>query len=659
MLRLKLIITSIFFLCCVDLSAQDPVLSDRIANYEMEINLDIESKQLDGLTQLTWKNISSDTITELYFHLYYNAFKNTGSTFFKERGMPSFLTQNIDDECGWGWSQIESFVDEAENNLIINAEYAQPDDDNAEDQTVLRIPLKNSILPGESAQFSFNWRAKIPQTMIRTGYNKEFYFFAQWFPKVGVYEPEGVRFAETGQWNCHQYHSSGEYYADFGNYKVSMSVPENYIVASSGQLTGQEKKGDKKVWKFEVNDVIDFTWSCSPHYIIQTTEYKDTEIKLYTYPYKVHLKDRYFPTIKYCMEYLENKLEPYPYPTLSIIDPPIHGMFTGGMEYPTLITSLSFEFFPEGFKTPETLVVHEYIHQYFMQMVATHEVEEAWMDEGITSFFESKILDDYLGDTESTINAFGVKSGNKQFNRAEFFGSNKKMLGPNSIKSWEYKHGGYGDIAYNKAALWLQTLEGLLGEEVMDQVFRTYFQRWKFKHPDRQDFIDVVNEISLECCSEKFPKGMDWFFEQVLFGTDLCDYKVASISNEFKEIKRGFYLDLDNCERIEEEEERFQNRVILHREGGVKIPIEFDIHFDNGDVERHYWSGQERSHDVTNISTKKITKVIIDPEYKNYLDADFINNSLTDQKQSGKFVKFFGKLFRNIQEVFELSTLVI
>ena len=158
-------------LCCLCHQAQDNALSDRIANYEMEIALDVDNKTLDGLTQLTWKNTSPDTIKALYFHLYYNAFKNTGSTFFKERGVPPFLTRNIDEDCGWSWSQIESFVDANENNLITQAEYVHTDDDNAEDQTVLKIPLATPILPGESEVYHFNWRAKIPKTMIRTGYN--------------------------------------------------------------------------------------------------------------------------------------------------------------------------------------------------------------------------------------------------------------------------------------------------------------------------------------------------------------------------------------------------------------------------------------------------------------------------------------------------------
>ena len=656
----KLVLSTLIFVLCLQsgLTQEEP-LSNLVANYDMDIFLDVENKKIDASTKLTWKNISSDTIMELYFHLYYNAFKNAKSTFFKERGVPQWLTTDIDQECGWGWSHITEFKDGMGNDLSSRMYYVQPDDNNKDDQTVLRVDLTEPIYPGESHVFNFKWQAKVPKTMPRTGYNKDFYFFAQWFPKTGVYEPAGMRFAKEGQWNCHQYHSSGEYYADFGNYDVKMSVPNDYIVASSGELKGQSKEGDRKIWHFKGHDIIDFTWSCSPHYVLHEDTYKDTKIKFYTYPYKEYLKSRYFPTIKFCMAYLDEHLGPYPYKTLSIIDPPIHGMFTGGMEYPTIITSLSFCFFPEGIRTPETLVVHEYIHQYFMQMVATHEVEEAWMDEGMTTYYEGRILDSYLGQHTSTIDVLGVKCGNREFNRTEFFASDNVTIAPNSIKSWNYKHGGYGDIAYNKAALWLETLEGLIGVELMDKIMRSYFQKWKFKHPSRYDFIQIVNDIVKDEMSQQYPNGMDWYFDQVLYGTEVCDYKVRSISNDENESPRGFIDNIDNCSIIESEHKKYTSEVIIERKGGVQLPIEIELTFDDSTVEVFSWDGQSRSHDVTLQSDKKIIAAKIDPFRKIMLDQNLINNSLTITPQKKGIKKVLNKVLTSLQQIMESITLVI
>jgi hypothetical protein len=612
-------------------------LSPRIANYKMDVRLDIEKKKLTGKTILEWHNTSEVAIDELYFHLYYNAFRNSESTFFRERGVPGFLTQNIDENCGWGWSEIKYIEDQDGNDLSGSMTYVTPDDDNSSDKSVLKVKLLNPVEAGERSTFVFDWEAKIPQTMPRTGYNMDYYFFAQWFPKLGVLEPAGMRYAKTTQWNCHQYHSSGEYYSDFGVYEVNLSVPLDYEVAASGELMGQSKNDSMRTWTYRADDVIDFTWTTSPNYIVQETAYKDTRIMLYSYPEKTHFSKRYFDAILFCMEYLDDHLGPYPYSTLTIVDPPIHGMFTGGMEYPTLITSLTFNSFPAGFKTAETLVMHEYIHQYFMQMVATNETEEPWMDEGITTYYENRILNAFMGERASFIDFAGVSIGSKEYNRAELFSSDKVSVADNTLRSWEYKNGGYKEIAYNKTALWLQTLEGIVGTELMDEIMQSYFQRWKFKHPCRYDFVDVVNEIVIEHMSYKYPDGMNWYFDQVMYGTDICDYQLSEIKEISDSEVRGFYSDLDDCEISSESSiDSIHTNVVVKRNEGLKLPVEVVVNFENGESKMFYWEGEERVHSIKVISESKVISAEIDPDRKIYIDHDFINNSLTvDQSPRG------------------------
>lgn len=653
----KLLYIAYFLFICGNIFPLSAQHSPRIANYDIELQLDTTNKRINADQVLLWRNTSLDTIHELYFHLYYNAFKNSESTFFRERGVPSFLTSDIDSECGWSWIQVLELIDEEGNELMKSSQYVAPDDGNVNDQTVLKVTLINPVLPNSEEIYQIKWESKIPKTMPRTGYNKDFYFFSQWYPKVGVYEAAGVRYNEEGKWNCHQYHSSGEYYSDFGVYDVRITVPINFEVASTGELVGQSKKGNEMTWHFQAEDVIDFTWTCSPQFQIQEDSFNNTRIKLYTYPYKAHFADRYLPTIKHCMAYLEDHFSAYPYPTLSIIDPPIYGMYTGGMEYPTLITSLSFCFFPEGIRTPETLVVHEFIHQYFMQMVATHEVEDPWMDEGITSYYESRILDDLFGKNCSTIDAFGVKAGNAEYNRIEFFSSANTKIAPNVVKSWEFKHGGYGYISYNKTALWLKTMEGLLGVELMDRIMRAYFEKWKFKHPGRNDFIDVVNAFVLKEKADVFPSGMDWFFKQVLFGTEECDYAVATIENKEKVLSRGIYGDLENCEVGIPEDLKYESKVIFHRLGELKFPIDCVVYFDDGSSLEDQWDGQSRTFDISVVGNKKIVSAAIDPDRKIYLDKNFINNSSIQKKQNSKLSRLGIRILTSFQHLLETVAL--
>ena len=635
------------------------VLSPRIANYYMDIYLDTDNKKLKGTTDLIWYNPSQDTINYLLLHLYYNAFRNSKSTFFQERGVPDFLTKGIDDDCGWGWSHILSIKDSAGNDLTSGIKYISPDDDNPQDKTVMKVPLAKTVGGEESVSLRIEWEAKIPKTMPRTGYNKEFFFFAQWFPKVGVYEPQGMRYrTNSGAWNCHQYHSSGEYYSDFGVYDVKLNVPSNYTVAASGVLQEKLDLGQRSTWQFVAEDVIDFTWTASPHYVLTTDNYKETAIKIYAYPAKQHFSQRYINTLKYCMAYLEEHLGPYPYPTISVIDPPIHGMFTGGMEYPTLITSLSFECFPKGFKTPETLVVHEFVHQYFMQMVATHEVEEPWMDEGITTYYEGKILDSYLGDKKSFVEIMGLNIGSKEWNRGEFFSSGNVQIASNARKSWQYTHGGYSQISYNKTALWLQTMEGLLGEATMRKVMKTYFTKWQFKHPCRNDFISVVNEIVAAEKSDLFPQGMDWYFEQVLFGTGICDYAVASIENNMAIPERGFFSDHENCEVRDLNSDKYLSKVILNRLGEIQLPLEIRLTLEDGKQSIMQWNGQDRSSELILESEQKIISAEIDPYNKLPLDNNILNNSLIIKKKEGGARAIFARLVRSLQHLLETVSLL-
>jgi hypothetical protein len=595
----------------------------------MEIELDVDQKMIYGTSIIEWTNPSLNFVDELQFHLYYNAFKNTQSTFMQDRDQFGFLSKSLEEECGWAYSEVVSLLDSNEIDLVPNSEYIAPDDGNEEDQTVLRVPLQKPVGPGESAVFKMQWKAKIPKAMVRTGYNQDYYFFAQWFPKLGVYEPAGMRYEKEGKWNCHQYHASGEYYGEFGNYDVSLLVPQNYVVASSGSLAEESIIGDQKRYRFEVNDVIDFTWSCSPDFQVLERQWKNVKIQLYFYPGHEVFAERYFTTAIQSLEYMDKYVGVYPYTTLTMVDPPLHGLFTGGMEYPTLITSLSSRIFPKGVKAPETLIVHEFVHQYFMQMVATHEQEEPWMDEGFTTYYEGRILDEYYGDKSSLIDTWGVRMGNGEYNRYEFWNSPNPKIADNSYKARDFVHGGYSEIAYNKTAMMLKTLEGILGRERFDAVMRTYFETWKFKHPCGLDFIGVFQESLDEELLSDLQFDLNLFFDQALYGTAECDFKVASISSQKRKAEAGFITSIDTCELLSESKDGFfKNKVVLNRLGEMIVPIDVLITFSNGDQKSLVWDGVKRSTEFVQESQSEIVKVQLDPDRKLNLEKNIINNTL-------------------------------
>lgn len=650
-----------FFLTCLLLAvhgyAQSETLSPRIANYDMQIVLNTEDKKLEGNTKLIWKNPGSTAVTELQFHLYYNAFKNSESTFLKESGeIPDFFIETLVEDCGWSWTEIRSMTDQYGHDLIKGMAFIQPDDDNLDDQTVLQVLLPESVAPNDSITIEFSWTAKIPKAMIRTGWNMDYYFFAQWFPKLGVYEPAGTRFATEDQWNCHQYHANGEYYSDFGNYRVTLDVPTGYVVGASGELRDKTERADRTTWVFEVNDVIDFSWTTSPHFIVHKDQWQDVELTLLTYPGHEHFSDRYFTTVKNAFEYLDRHVGKYPYSTLTMVDPPIHGLFTGGMEYPTFISSISLCFLPTGLKSTETLVTHEFIHQYFMQMIATHEQEEPWMDEGITTYYEGRILDHYLGEHTSFVDFLGMRIGSSEYNRGEFFAMKNPKIADQTYKARDYKHGGYGPIAYNKTALWLKTLEGIIGRETFDLAMRTYFDQWKFKHPDRNDFIRTFNEVNAQKNGDRFGENLNWFFDQVIFGTNLCDYEVSEIINKKITEPIGYIDNLEDCNMPEIGDPRdlqYESTAILVRQGEMILPVQVEIIFENGQSQMEYWDGRSRSHEFSYLTDSPIQSVEIDPENKIWLDRNLINNSLTSQPNRFGVRKYWIKTLTAAQSMLE------
>ncbi len=655
----KKINASIFCIFLCNFVLAQIALSPRIANYDIEVELDVDNKKIYGKQTLHWKNPSTDTIYELQYHLYYNAFKNSKTTFMRERDFD--LLDADEAECSWSYVDIHTIKDEYGNDLSLNMEYIQPDDGNKYDQTVLRVPLKQPVLPNETIDIHLDWTGKIPKVRPRTGYNKDYFFMVQWFPKVGVYEPAGMRYATKGQWSCHQYHSNGEYYSDFGNYKVAITVPKNYKVGASGVLKNESIEKGKKVYTYEVEDVIDFAWTTSPHFIEKKTIWKTVEIRFLSYPDQEHLAERYFTAIKNAMEYLDEHVGVYPYPTLTIVNPPFHGIFTSGMEYPTLITTLSFCCLPQGVKTIETIAVHEFIHQYFMQMVATNEQEEPWMDEGITTYYEGRILDHYYGEKTSTIDFLGIKVGNIEYNRIEFFNMWNPKIADNTFFSRDFKRGGYGPISYNKTAIWLRTLEGLVGIETMNKIMKTYFERWKFDHPCTRDFINVVNEVVWSDHGDRFGPNMNWFFDQVLYGSDICDYELGSVRHNKESNLYGYYTDIETCESPEQEFSegaQLDATIVAYRNGEIIMPVEILVEFKDGTSVLEHWDGKARSKEFT-YPGKELECVELDPERKIWIDKSFLNNSITLKSQEPAIRKYFTQFMGWIQNTMQTMSMLI
>nr|WP_299422293.1 M1 family metallopeptidase [uncultured Emticicia sp.] len=618
----KHILFIIFLFSFLNAVSTTKPLSNRIANYDISVKIDPEKHTLDGRETLVWTNTSTDYISELQFHLYLNAFKNKNSTFMKESG-GQLRGEMMDakNKENFGWIDIISMKVRNGEYLTSKIKFIQPDDLNENDQTVLSVLLSRPLAPNESLTLDINFKARLPKVFARTGYVGDFYLVGQWFPKIGVYEPAGMRYAKRSAWNCHQFHADSEFYADFGTYRVEMTVPKNFVLAASGVFQDEKtNKDDTKTISYRADDVHDFAWTISPRFEVSERQWKHVKIKAVMQPEHSGSTERYFQSAIAALEYFQKHLGKYPYEILTLVDPPIQASGSSGMEYPTFITcGETFWGLPNGIRSPEVVTIHEFGHQYFQGMLASNEFEESFLDEGFNQYYEGRIMDATY-DKGSLINLFGFKLNDSESPRIAYKSMKNIKISEIFRKSWEYPKGTYGTLTYMKTATMLQTLENLIGTEVMDEVMHSYFIKWRFKHPSVKDFVAIVNEIAPKRTNYKYGKNFDWYFEQTLYKAPDFDYEVSEIN---------------------------QNQCTIKRLGDMIIPTEILVKFIDGKEELISWNGEDYSKVLK--FEKPISSVAIDPKNKILFDLNLNNNSRTVEQSSYPFVKYAIKIMFWVQ----------
>ena len=221
----KAALSAAMFQIVMTSAAQAKFIPDPIVRYKIDARLDAKRKTIAGRETIVWKNHTSGPVPDLQFHLYLNAFKNDRSTFMQEGGSRRRQTdeRRIKPE-EWGYEQIHAIKVDGQD-LTAKLEYIHPDDDNANDQTVARVPLSKPIGPGQSVTIEIEWTSKMPRIFARTGYRNNYFLFAQWFPKPGVYEGVGERHRAVAGWNCHQFHAVTEFFADYGVFDARQDRP--------------------------------------------------------------------------------------------------------------------------------------------------------------------------------------------------------------------------------------------------------------------------------------------------------------------------------------------------------------------------------------------------------------------------------------------------
>jgi len=273
--------------------------------------------------------------------------------------------------------------------------------------------------------------------------------------------------------------------------------------------------------------------------------------------------------------------------------------------------------------------IHEFGHAYFMGILASNEFEEPWLDEGVNSYWEQRIVDASYGEGYGMVRLPFLKLSDTDEGRNSYISNPSRQVATNDLPSWMYPHGTYFMMSYNKTAVWLHTLEGLIGTETMDNVFREYYRRWAFRHPSGKDFIAVVNDVVKDEHGDRFGENMNWYFDQVLYGNEICDYRISGIRNNkirnYSGIVEGDTVTYKRSDL--KVDTTYLSRVSVERLGGVTLPVRVLVHFDNGEEEMAEWDGKARYMDFEYTGTRKVTWAKIDPLEEIDLDVNRINNS--------------------------------
>lgn len=636
----------------------DPVfrepLSARPANYEIHVKLDDPTHTIDATQSIRFTNTSPVPVRDLRFYMYLNAFKNTESSFLKGTSQvfgQSFVDRKDDD---WGWIDLEQITREGGDDLSRNMHYIRPDDGNPSDQTVLEISLDKPVFPGETGVFHLKWRAKMPKTISRAGHNKDFYLFCHWFPQLGVFEQN--RTGDWG-WNCHQFFRTTEFYADFGTYDVHITAADHFVMGASGCLVREKNNGDGTVTRhYHVEDVIDFAWSVYPRFRVWEDRWNNVQIRLLSPPEHASLAPRYLHALKFALEYLDKHVGKYPYPGITVVDPPFHGLHSGLMEYPTLITVGTFYGMPARLRATESLVVHEFVHQYFMGMVASNEKEEAWLDEGFVTYYEDRIIDAAYGKKQSLVDVFGYRFDNRELTRLEYTTMANPREGPVARPGWFFSESNFKSLLYSKPATTLRTVQELIGEADMDRIMQTYFEKWKFRHPRGEDFMAVLKEGLLAKQDSTVAMQVYGLFETSIYDAVVLDYAVTHLTNEELPVPKGITGNAQAGFRYlpgSSSSGSMVSKITVERKGDWVFPVETLVTFEDGSRQTLFWSGKEGSKTFELTGALRVVSAQIDPNYRIGLDVDWNNNSLTLEPSAAPLWKYAAKTVFWVQNMMQ------
>lgn len=535
------ILLSYFLLASVAGVAQDFRWQQRV-EYTMSVKLDVTTHRVLGDQRLVYYNNSPDTLTKVYYHLFFNAFQPGSMMDVRSRTIADpdgRVTDRIsklkDDEIGY--QKVMSLTQEG-----TAATYTVHG-------TVLEVVLPRPIMPNTKTVLNMKFEAQVPVQIRRSGrHNREGvdYSMTQWYPRLCEYDFQG--------WHAYQY-VAREFHGVWGDFDVKITLDPRYVVAGTGVLQnpqqighGYEKPGTKVTrpagdltWHFIARDVIDFAWAADPDYAHDRVQVPDgPEVHLF-YLKKEKTMDTWKkmqPIAVNVFRFLNERFGRYPFDTYSIIQGG-----DGGMEYPMCTLILG----DGSLDGVSGTMAHEVAHSWYQMALASNEALYPWMDEGYTSFASEEAL-------ANPDEKFPHRGAYESY----FALVNSGLQEPISQHADHYTtNRAYGRAAYSMGEVFLEQLKYIVGEEAFYAGMKRYYNTWKMKHPEPNDFMRIMEKVS----------GMQlhWYLRYWVNTTKRIDYAIGQVSAQ------------ENNTLVD-----------LHRIGEFPMPVEVVVTYRDGRQEMYY-----------------------------------------------------------------------
>lgn len=545
--------------------------------YNMNINMDVKANRFTGKQKLEYTNNSPDKLNRVFYHLYWNAFQPNSSMDVRSRELGKVTANGRPDWDGRVRDRIANLKDdEIGYQKVISVKMNGIPQKTILHETILEVVLDKPILPKSKVVFDMEFEAQVPLQVRRSGRDNPQtgvrYSMSQWYPKICAYDKEG--------WHPTPY-VAREFYGEWGDFDVSITIDKDYKIGGTGVLLnaaeigwGYDKPGTDlkptvsatRKWHFTGSRIHDFVWAADPDYKHITRKVAGgPEIHvIYNYKLDDAKNDSAWQKIADAavtvLPFIEKNFGKYPYPQYSFI----HGG-DGGMEY-AMATLMSGPSLGTAF--------HEWMHNWYQMILGTNESLYPWMDEGFTSYAEDLVskfynkrssLDDYrdaLKDNpanDNLKNLIGSLPEDHAGAYAGYFTLVKSGLAePLTTHADHYNTNfGYSINSYSKGELFLEQLGYIVGAPVRDKILLEYYNQWKFKHPDADDFMHVCENVS--------GMKLDWYKEYWVNGTKTINYAIDSLWQEGD-----------------------KSLLRLKRTGAMPMPIDLEITFRDGSKELHY-----------------------------------------------------------------------